>query len=217
MVNDTKELTNLKQKQNAAKAQVERFHKRNELIAKIDTLKLRIPIAKYEAARQEHLKLKEERSAARKKAQELQQRNLPLKDRTDGYEARMKEAKRKVEKSQKEIDTSVKEIKKCEEKIKTLDNVANDLRVEVTSIRKNKNARERKLDSMRKEIPKLENAAEKAQAAVDELPDGTELTVPQFLDNTDLESTGSNQGRQSRLAEKTSYCNCGEEYIAKGV
>ena len=133
---------NLNQRQNAAKGQVERLHKRNELIARIDTLKIRIPIAKYAAARQTHIDMRNKRNEVKQRTQELQDTHLPLKKQTDNYVNRKDFAKRDVERKKKAADDHVKKIKSCENKIKEYDDVASGINGEIQRIKKAKHTEE---------------------------------------------------------------------------
>jgi chromosome segregation ATPase len=159
----------LNQRQNTARGQVERLHKRNELVARIDTLKIRIPIAKYAAARQTHMEIRNKRNEVRQRAQELQDTHLPLKQQTDNYKHRKDFAKRDVERKKKAVDDRIKKIKSCENKTKEFDDVANNINGEIQRIRKAKQQKKLRLDALRKEIPKLENAVVQCQKKVDEL------------------------------------------------
>lgn len=160
---------NLNQRQNAARGQVERLHKRNELIARIDTLKIRIPIAKYAAARHTHTDMRNKRNELRQRTQELQDTHLPLKKQTDDYVSRKDFAKRDVERKKKAADDHVKKIKSCENKIKEYDDVATSINGEIQRIRKAKQQKKLRLDALRKEIPKLENSVIQCQKKIDDL------------------------------------------------
>ena len=160
---------NLNQRQNAAKGQVERLHKRNELIARIDTLKIRIPIAKYATAKKAHDETKQKRNEAAQRAQGLRETHLPLKQQTDNYENRTNAVKRDVERKKNAVDAHVKKIKSCENKTKGFDDVATNIRGDIQRIKKAKHLRKSRLDALRKEIPKLENSVVHCQKKVDAL------------------------------------------------
>jgi chromosome segregation ATPase len=163
-------LTNLNQRQNAAKPQVERLHRQNQIIARIDVLKLRIPIARYTAARIEHTNLKNERDQARAKVQELQQQNLPLKQRIEQYEARMKGLNRPVESTRKELTRLFPRIKDCEEKSTKMEELAGECRSKIGDIRKAASGRGKKIQALKSEAAKLENSRQKCQENVNKLP-----------------------------------------------
>ena len=159
----------MNQRQNTARGQVERLHKRNELVARIDTLKIRIPIAKYAAARHTHIEIRNKRNEVKQRAQELQDTHLPLKQQTDNYIHRKDFAKRDVERKKKAVDDRIKKIKSCENKTTEFDDVANNINGEIQRIRKAKQQKKLRLDALRKEIPKLENSVVQCQKKVDEL------------------------------------------------
>lgn len=199
---------NLNQRQKAAQAQVERIHRRNELIAKVDLLKIRIPIAKYATARREYRTVRARRNEAKQRTQTLQETHLPLKQRTDGYEAREKAAKRDVERKKKAFDDHIKKIKKMEDKTTEFDKAAAELRVTVSEIKKKRNLWKNKINSIKADIPKLERSLTMCQKNVDavspNLKDELDVTPPLRIFAADI---GSNQTTWHRKS-----CNSTRNY-----
>jgi len=167
--NDSAQLNNLKQRQAAARPQIERIHKRNEIIAKIDTLKIKIPLARYTKARTDVIKLKEMVQAALNKAGLLERANAPMKKKQDDYETRKNAAKRVVERLTKDLDAILKKVRQCEEKAPKFEERAAELRTDVSRIRKAVNDRKTKIDAMRNEVTKLQRTVEKTKEKLDEV------------------------------------------------
>jgi chromosome segregation ATPase len=173
-LNDSKTLANLHQKQAAAKITVDRLQKRNEIIARIERLKIRIPIAKYTAAQAEHRRLKEARNELKARVAVLQNQNGPLKVRSDNYEARRTGWIREYERANEALAKSLVEAKKCEEQGNQLEDEMQERENEIMRIKKRGNKRQSKLAEMRKDITKLEHAAKKAEEQLQRLgPDTT--------------------------------------------
>ena len=173
-MNDSKTLANLNQKQAAAKVHVDRLQKRNEIIARIEKLKVRIPIAKYTAAQAETRRLKDIRNDAKVESDRLKERDKPLQDRATAYEKRKQGRLRLFEKASESLKKTLAEIKACENKSVTFEEEALDREREIRRIRKEGGKRKAALEEIAKEIRKLEHAAKKAQENLERLgPDDT--------------------------------------------
>jgi chromosome segregation ATPase len=156
-------LTNLNQKQAAARVQVERLQRRNEIISRIEGLKVRIPIAKYRFAKRAHTELKAKRKELQKDTAELMEKIAPLKDRTDNYETRLKQMQRQQELATKALDRIRKTIKQHEDKSSSFDERAGQLRRDKTAIRKASQDRRLKLQKHEEEVEKAQNTLNNCQ------------------------------------------------------
>jgi chromosome segregation ATPase len=180
----------LNQKQNAARVQVERLQRRNEIIARIESLKVRIPIAKYTAAKQVHTQLKLQRREVHKKVEELKGALDPLKKRTDQYDLRKDQFKRQQETSAKTLDRLKKKIKEYEDNTSAFDVTSNDLRRQKLAIKKASQDQKKTLERLREDVRKLEFAMNECQKKQDmrDLAHEEELQVYLFFfDLSDVE------------------------------
>ena len=157
----------MNQRQAAAKVQVERLQRRNEIINRIENLRIQIPFAKYIAVRRDTRNLKEQRAEAKKRHDELREQSLPLKYRVESYESRTKGFKQLEEKAQKEQRNLIVKVKACEEKNPEFESNASKLRNEASQVRKRVNERKRRILQMRDEVQKLEHTAAKKQEILD--------------------------------------------------
>jgi chromosome segregation ATPase len=173
----------LNQKQAVAQVTVDRLHKRNEIIARIEKLKLRIPIAKYSAAQAEHRRLKEVRNAAKAEADRLQERDKPLKDQANAYEARKLGRLRLYEKATESLAETIKKAKACEEKSVQFEEEASARETEVRRINKLVGKRKAKLEEMKSDIRKLEHTEKQARQKLERLgpDDSAEIEVWVFF------------------------------------
>lgn len=147
----------MNQKQAAAKVTVDRLHKRNEIIARIEKLKIRIPIAKYIAAQTEHRRLREERAEARERENELKERDAPLKERVQNYKARQEARDRQCEKASESLAKTMAKVKECEDKSVKHEEEALAREGEVMRINKMVGKRKKDLQAKEEEIAKLKN------------------------------------------------------------
>ena len=159
----------MKQKQNAAKPQIDRLVRQNEIRDKIETLKIRIPIAKYGVARTHYDNLRQEKQEAKTRKNELEQQTLPLTAKVGGYENRRDRLKRNIERTKKEFDNLVREVKNDKTKNAKFEEEANGYNREVENIKKSQRSRKAKIIKMKEEISKLATSVEKAQEAVNSL------------------------------------------------
>jgi chromosome segregation ATPase len=157
----------LNQKQNVARVQVERLQRRNEIISKIEGLKVRIPIAKYRAAKHAHSQLKARKKELIDEVAGLLEKVAPLKDRTDNYEARLKQLQRQQEIATKALDNIKKKIKQYEDKASSFDDKAKELRRSKTAIKKASQERRQKLQKYQEEVEKAQNTLEHCQRKYD--------------------------------------------------
>jgi structural maintenance of chromosomes protein 5 len=161
--NDAAQLNNLQQRQNAARPQIERIRRRNEIIAKIDTLKIKIPVAKYSVARQERINLKQQTQEALERAKKLEKANAPMMKRKEGYAARKNTIAAAAKGAQASLAALKKNIKQCDQKSQTFEEKASNLRLDLKQIKKAALSRKSKLDAMRAEVAKLERAVERTE------------------------------------------------------
>jgi len=165
----------LNQKQAAAKVTVDRLHKRNEIIARIEKLKLRIPIARYTAAQVEHRRLKEVRNAAKAEEDRLKERDKPLQERSAAYGARHQGRLRLYEKANSSLTKTMEKIKACEEKSVEFEEEAVMRDGDIRKIKKQAGKRKADLDEIRADLVKLEKTAGAAQEKLGRLdPDASE-------------------------------------------
>ena len=169
----------MNQKQATAKVTVDRLHKRNEIIARIEKLKLRIPIAKYATAQAEHRRLKEIRNAAKAEADRLQERDKPLKEQASAYEARKLGRLRLYEKANASLAETMKKIKVCEDASGKFEDEAVERENEIMRIKKLAGKRKAKLEEFKNEIKKLEHTEKQARQKLERLgpDDSAEIEV----------------------------------------
>jgi uncharacterized coiled-coil DUF342 family protein len=159
----------LNQKQATAQVTVDRIHKRNEIIARIEKLKLRIPIAKYAAAQAEHVRLKEVRNALKAEADRLQERDKPLKEQATAYEARKLGRLRLYEKANESLAETMKKVKACDDKNGQFEEEATARETEIRRIIKQVGKRKAKLEDLKSEIRKLEHTEKQARQKLERL------------------------------------------------
>lgn len=174
-------MTNLNQRQSALKLQVDRLHRRNEIITRIETLKLRIPIAKYLTAKSLYATIKERKKETKIRANQLKAESEPIRQRTDSYESRAKEIKRRQEEHQKSYERLKQKIRGHEGTVGRFEQIENDLRTEIRGIRKKAAERVGKLRALHQEIEKLEGTVRKCQERVDEIDPDKETTLKNQL------------------------------------
>jgi len=163
-------LTNLNQRQNAARVEVERVERRKEVANRIDDLKIRIPIAKYIAARRDVTNIKRQRETAKAEVNRLQTENLPMKARADAYQARFNQAKSNHETLEKhDYQRLLEKIRVQCERTPDFDDKANEFQTEIQNIKKARTTRNKTIESMKAEIGKLERSVQKAQSVVDNI------------------------------------------------
>ena len=169
----------MNQKQATAQVTVDRLHKRNEIIARIEKLKLRIPIAKYATAQAEHRRLKEVRNEAKAEADRLQERDKPLKEQANAYEARKLGRLRLYEKANESLAETMKKIKACEDKSGQFEDEAMARENEIRRIKKQVGKRKAKLEELKDEIKKLEHTEKQARQKLERLgpDDSAEVEV----------------------------------------
>jgi chromosome segregation ATPase len=164
----------LNQKQAAAKVTVDRLHKRNEIIARIEKLKIRIPIARYTAAQAEHRRLKEVRNAAKAEEERLKERDQPLRDRAEAYNSRKHGKLRLYEKAKTSLTNTMDKIKAREEKSVNFEDEALAMENEYMRVKKQAGKKKATLEEMQTNITKLERGAKQAQQKLERLgPDDT--------------------------------------------
>jgi len=175
--NDSAQLSNLQQRQNAARPQVERIHKRNEIIANIDNIRIKIPLAKYSAARHEHMELKRQKQKIMEEVKKLEQVNAPMKKRKEGYEARKKATGDIAKRLETDLGTLLKKIKKCEGEFEEFDKKGSDFRTDIRSIQKAASNRTKVIQNLKVEIAKLERTVEHDEKKYREIaPDPSEAS-----------------------------------------
>jgi len=169
----------LNQKQAAAKIHVERLQKRNEIIARIERLKIKIPIAKYNTAQAENRRLKQERNEAQARKAELQARDEPLKIRADNYKARLQGRERQCEKASESLNRTLAEIKKCENKSVEYEDEAAERDRDILRIKKKVSKRRAELEDLERDIVKLEKTAKKYEQNLERMGEDptTEIQV----------------------------------------
>ena len=169
----------MNQKQATAQVTVDRLHKRNEIIARIEKLKLRIPIAKYATAQAEHRRLKEVRNAFKAEADRLQERDKPLKEQANAYEARKLGRLRLYEKATESLAETMKKVKACEDKSGQFEDEATARDHEIRRINKQVGKRKAKLEELKSEIKKLEHTEKQARQKLERLgpDDSAEVEV----------------------------------------
>jgi chromosome segregation ATPase len=121
--------------------------------------------------------MKERRAEAKTRAHQLAEDSKPMKQRTDAYEARAKETKRKVEEQGKAYDRLKAKIREQENTAGRFETAENDLRTEIRGIMKKAADRKAKLRTIAADIEKLERTVAKCQEKVDHIDPEREATL----------------------------------------
>jgi len=149
-------------------------------------LELRIPVAKYTAAKAQHDELRRQRAEAKVLVAELHAKHKPLIERTKNYAARATGTKRKVESLTREYEKIKTEIVKALNQAEVLEERNNTRSTKRNQIISKRNQQASKLKGMEADVDKLKKALAKCKQKIDNLDPEEEEQLKAIISSTPL-------------------------------